>query len=136
MTENFGLERLRDSSLSLAKGERDLRNLTVVDPDGEEIGTVQALYVDTVERKVRFLDVRGGGLLGVGDAAWLIPVEAIHHVRDDRVRVGQSRKHIEQGPAYDPRLVTDEGYWAGLSGWYGYPPYWLGWPVTPAPRRR
>ncbi len=35
------------------------------------------IYVDTGERKVRFLDAGAGGFLGIGEKHFMIPVEAV-----------------------------------------------------------
>jgi sporulation protein YlmC with PRC-barrel domain len=62
---------------------QDVRGLDVYDEDGDRIGTVEDLYADAQERKVRFLDVSGGGVLGLGEKRFLVPVEAVSEVRED-----------------------------------------------------
>lgn len=121
----LALERLGDSDLELAEGERDIRNMKVVDADGNELGTVTGLYVDLGERAVRFLMVRGGGILGIGDRELLIPADAIRSVHDV-VRLGHSHLQVAQSPRYQPDLVDKRWYWEGMYGWYGYPPFWAG----------
>ena len=59
-----GLVKLSDSEFVLEDRTQDIRGLDVYDKNGEEIGTVEGLYADTEERKVRFLDVGAGGYLG------------------------------------------------------------------------
>jgi hypothetical protein len=121
MTPVTRFERLSQSDLRLAEGEEDLRDRTVIDMHGEEIGTVRGLYIDIDERTVRFLLVRGGGLLGIGDREYLVPVEGIDSFDSERVRLRHDRAHVENGPAYDPDLEPDPPYWVGLYGYYGYP---------------
>jgi hypothetical protein len=87
--------------------------------------------VDAADRTFRFLLVRGGGILGIGDRELLIPVEAIRRV-DDAVRLGHSHLQVAQAPAYQPDLVDQRWYWEGMYGWYGYPPFWGG-PIGMAP---
>ena len=62
----------------------------------------------------------------------VIPVEAITQISDTTVHVTQTRQHIAGAPPYDPDLVhedvaegayADTGYYSGLYGYYGYPPY-------------
>ncbi len=65
----FGLVRLSDTEFILEDQTQDIRGLDVYDSDGEEIGTVEHLYVDEEENEVRFLDyARSGGRMGPG--AW------------------------------------------------------------------
>lgn len=133
-TANIGLERLVDLPLRLADNEPDLRGLDVHDADGEKLGTVSSLFVDESDRRVRFLEVSGGGILGLGDREILIPVEAISRF-DDKGGVHLSRmsSRIQDAPAYDPTLIDDRTYWEHVYGWYGYPPFWAAGvaPMTP-----
>ena len=51
------LIKLRDSDLPRDANARALLDGDVYDRDGEKIGTVKDLYVDTEDADVRFLDV-------------------------------------------------------------------------------
>ncbi len=62
-TDQHQLVKLSDTELRLQEPEQDIRGLDVYDSDGNQIGTVEDLYVDLEERKVRFLDVGAGGFL-------------------------------------------------------------------------
>jgi hypothetical protein len=57
----LGHIRLSDSEFTLEDWVHDIRGLDVYDKGGEEIGTVEGLYVDEEVRKARFLDVGAGG---------------------------------------------------------------------------
>ena len=122
------LRRLSDIGLTVADPAEDIRKRQVIDRDGEEIGTVNDLFVDERERHVRFLEVASGGFLGLGQTKFLIPVDAITNIRDDTVTVNQTRERIAAAPPYDPDLIhrdTGEwGYYGDVYQYYGYPPYW------------
>lgn len=120
------LERLSDSDLELADGERDVRGLDVTDANGEEMGTVTGIYVDPTEAKVRFIQVRGGGVLGLGDREHIIPTEAIDRIDDDKLTISHRREYVMGGPTYDPTLVPQRSYWDNVYGYYGYPMFWGG----------
>lgn len=119
------LTKLHDTDLTLADGELDVRGKKVVDETGEEIGDVDALYVDRDEAKVRFLAVRYGAVLGLGGSETLIPVEAVRSVNGDQVQLGHGRQQIGGAPRYDPDL-RQEPRWEDYYGYYGYLPYWGG----------
>ena len=134
MTETPGLERLDQTDLALGEGQLDLRNRTVVDAAGDEVGAVDALYVDTEERRVRMLLVRAGGFVGLGATEYLVPVEAIDRIDgEDRVHLGRPRADILGAPRYDPELVETSAYWDDIYGYYGYAPYWGGLTGAPPP---
>jgi len=118
------LVKLGDTDLTVADPREDVRGRAVVDRHGEEIGTVDALMLDERENKVRFLRVGTGGFLGIGGRRFLIPVDAVSRVDDERVHVDQTRERIVGAPAYDPDLTYDQDYYGGLYGYYGYAPYW------------
>lgn len=101
---HFGLVKLNEAGLTVADPAQDIRGRTVVDRAGEAIGHVSDLFVDDRER-VRLVEVRAGGFLGVGDRHFLLPIEAVVEVTADRVRVDRTREHIVASPAYDPQLV-------------------------------
>ena len=121
-----GLVRLDDTDLTLARVEDDVRGMTVVSSDGEEIGKVHGLYVDAAERRVRLLDVEHGGLLGLGAEHRLIPVDAVVEVTDERVVIGRTRPEIASAPGYHPDLKEIEPLdnLDELYGYYGMTPFW------------
>jgi sporulation protein YlmC with PRC-barrel domain len=129
-----GLSRLDQSDLTLAEGELDIRGRDVTDVDGEELGSVTGLFIDEQERRVRFLEVKGGGILGLGDEVTLVPVEAVRAIHEDRIQLDHPSSRIAGAPRYDPRL-TEQPNWAEVYGYYGYPPYWPPGPMPGVPPR-
>ncbi len=133
------LIKLSDSGLMLADPAEDVRGRTVRDSDGEEIGTVEDLLIDSGEAKVRFLLVEHGGILGIGAKPSYVPVEAISTITEDEIRLSHSRQRVSESPRYDPELADESKYYADLYGYYGYAPFWGGpgymGSVYPPPRR-
>jgi sporulation protein YlmC with PRC-barrel domain len=117
------LFRLSESQLTVANPAEDVRDRTVLDSAGEEVGKVEDLMVDNQDRRVRFLLVSSGGFLGFGTTTFLIPVDAITRVDEGHVYVVQTREHITGGPRFTPELVQEPD-WEGAYGYYGYMPYW------------
>ena len=117
------LVKLSDSEFRLVDRAADVRGLGVFDQNGEQMGSVEDLYVDPEERKVRFLDVGAGGLLGLGEKHFLVPVEAVGEVREDRVVVAHKRQKVAGSPLFDADVVPQPAYQDELYKYYGYPPY-------------
>lgn len=115
---------LGDTDLTVADPREDIRGRKVLDRQGEDLGQVDGLLIDESEAKVRFLRVASGGFLGLGEQAFLLPVDAITDITRDHVRVDQTREQIAGAPAYDPELANDRDYYGSLYGYYGYGPYW------------
>ena len=118
-----GLVRLSDSGLVLEDRTQDVRGLDVYDRDGDQLGTVEDLYADAEERKVRFLDVGAGGFLGLGEKRFLIPVEAVSEVREDGVVVvDQKRRKVAESPLFDADVVPQPPHQDEIYKYYGYLP--------------
>ena len=119
------LENLNNSNLTLSDAGDDIRGRKVIDRHDAEIGHVSSLFIDPEERKVRMLEVRAGGFLGLGERHFLVPMGAVVSVDKKEVRINQSREHVLNSPAYDPKLIQlpVSGYWEPFYGYYGLPPY-------------
>lgn len=132
------LIRLSDTGLTLADPEADIRGMTVVDRGGEEVGTVDDLFIDESERHIRFLQVGSGGFLGIGKEKRLIPVDAVTEI-DEQVHINQDRGLIAAGPGYDPELtpIPERPDIEEIYGHYGVMPFWgtgYIYPVHPVKR--
>jgi sporulation protein YlmC with PRC-barrel domain len=127
------LVKLADTKLTIDPDE-DVRGQRVYDRGEQEIGKVADLLVDEAERRVRFIEVESGGVLGIGAKEVLIPVDAISYVGEDGVRVDQTRDRISGAPRYDPSL-DEQKYWTDVYGYWGYNPFWAAGYRPPVPRR-
>lgn len=99
---------------------RDLIHRAPIDPENHLIGYVRDLLIYEVW-KVRFLHVTVGGLLGVGDRRFLIPVEAVERVSGGFVTIEQSREKVRGAPGLDPNIVLQPDPRRGIYEYHGYP---------------
>lgn len=118
------LIQLSDSDRMLADPAEDIRGREVRDKDGEDLGRVDDLLIDTDEGKVRMLRVEHGGILGFGATPSFIPVDAVTAVEQDAVVIDQSRDRVAGAPRYDPDTVDQREFYDNLYNYYGYLPYW------------
>lgn len=95
---NTELAKLSETDLTLADSTEDIRGRKVVDSNGEDMGHVGALFIDRDERKVRLLEIRAGGFLGIGDRHFLLPVEAITELAKNEVHINQTRDRVVNIP--------------------------------------
>jgi sporulation protein YlmC with PRC-barrel domain len=122
-TTQSRLHRLGDNDLRLEHPSEDIRGRTVLDSNGEEIGTVDELFIDDRERRVRYIQVASGGFLHLGQTKFLIPSDAISSVNDVNVHVDSTRERISGVPVYDPKVI-DDPYLTRVSKYFGREPYW------------
>ncbi len=103
------LVKLSGSGLRLQDRASDVRGLAVFNHDGEQLGSVEDFYVDTLEREVRFLEVGAGGFMGLGEKHFLIPVEAVK-IYEDGVTVDQSREEVNESLSLKTKVIPEAAY--------------------------
>jgi sporulation protein YlmC with PRC-barrel domain len=102
----IGLIRLGDSDFVPANPEQDIRGKAVYDAEGQRIGSVGDPYIGRQEREVRFLEVGAGGFLRMGEKHFLVPVEAVVEVTEDRVTIEPGRTEKVDGLApFDTKVA-------------------------------
>lgn len=114
------LIRLRDTGQTVSDPADDLRGRRVQDKDGQDIGTVQDLLVDSADHKIRMLRLEHGGILGFGATSSFVPVQAISRITDDTVHINQASDTVAGAPRYDPELADQSEYYINTFGYYGY----------------
>lgn len=128
---------LSETDQTIADPDLDVRDREVVAADQEKIGTVEDIIVDDEEWRARFLRVGSGGLLGVGKEHFLVPVDVVTGIDDERVHIDRARAGLSDVPGYDPEVTEEPDYYENVYGWWDLTPYWgpgYSYPKTP-PRR-
>jgi sporulation protein YlmC with PRC-barrel domain len=115
------LVKMSDSDLRLEEPWQDIRGLDVYDVHGEQIGSVEDLYVDRDSRQPRFLEVSAGGFLGIGKKHFLIPIEEVSRdIDEERVTVNQPRDKVVESPDFDPDDVSNPDIQRAIRAYYGH----------------
>jgi len=111
-----------DSVVRVEERWHDVRDLDVYDINGEQIGTVESLYVERESGVPRFVVVSAGGLLGLGKEYRLIPVEDVSRdVGAERVTVTQNRDKVMGSPDFEPDEVPKPDVQRAVRAYYGLP---------------
>jgi sporulation protein YlmC with PRC-barrel domain len=129
---NATIHKLSETGNTITPAADDIRGRTVKDKNGEAIGKVHDLLIDDQERKVRFLLVEHGGVLGFGHTISFIPVDAITEISEHEVAINHSREHVAAAPPYDPELIADSTFHGRIYSHYGHNPFWDDGYVYPA----
>ena len=115
--ENDGgskLVKLEDFDGELEEYWQDARGSKVFDRNGDEIGTVDDLYVYEDASAVHLLKVEVEG------RSFLVPVDAVTSVSEDGVEVEQGKGTITDSPEYDSEDVPDSKTSHEVFTHYGY----------------
>ncbi|GAB2604777.1 PRC-barrel domain-containing protein [Kribbella endophytica] len=81
-----------------AENLRDWSGHKVIDPDGDKVGELEAVYVDTSTDEAAFVTVKVGLL---GKRLVFVPVDGAT-VSPNAVRVRYPKKLIHEAPSIDP----------------------------------
>jgi sporulation protein YlmC with PRC-barrel domain len=120
----MGLIRMGESSFVPQNLEDDVRGKDVYDPEGQRVGSVEDLYIDRQEREVRFLEVGSGGILGIGQKRFLVPVEEVVKVAEEWVAIEPGRTEKVEGPApFDAKVAPSPTADERRAEDYASPPY-------------
>jgi sporulation protein YlmC with PRC-barrel domain len=118
-TEGSDLVKASDSDSALEdRAQDDVRGREVRDHGGEEIGTVEDVYVDREGATPRFLVVVSAAP-GFAGGRFLIPTEAVSGMSADQVMLNQDRNKVADSPSFERE--PDRRYQAALYRYYGYP---------------
>src|ERR687889_744762 len=115
----MALIKLRDSDRPRDATAKALLDGDVYDRDGEKIGTVKDLYIDTEEEDVRFLEVGVGGFLGLGEKHIMVPMEAVTDTSGGGGTIEESRQKVEGSPELDTKGVPEDAYQQEVYDYYG-----------------
>ncbi len=113
--ERSRLVKLEDFDGELEEPWQDVQGLKVFDKNGDEVGTVEDLYVYEDAQAVHLLKVAGD------EGPFLIPVDAVTSASEDGVNVEQDKDVISGSPEFDSDDVPDLETSRAAYEHFGYP---------------
>ena len=113
--EGSGLVRLEDFQGELEEPWQDVQSLKVFDKNGDEVGTVEDLYVYADAEAAHLLKVTGN------EGTILIPVDAVTNASKEGVNIEQDKDLILGSPKFDSNDVPDSDTSRAAYAHFGYP---------------
>ncbi|HEU0164678.1 MAG TPA: PRC-barrel domain-containing protein [Thermomicrobiales bacterium] len=96
---------LRDSAMTIANRDDDIRGRHVVDANDGEIGWINDLLLGDDAGEISYLDVTCGWFFGYWRSHELIPVIDILDIDDETVHIDRAAGEHPHLPAYHPALT-------------------------------
>ncbi len=115
MAEGENIVKLDDFEGEVAEHWQDARGRKVLDVHGDEVGTVEELYVWEGPSTVHLIAVSGE------ERNFLIPVHAVTNADEEAVTLETSRDKVMQSPDFDSEDVPDDETRRAAFEYYGYP---------------
>ncbi|GAA4793102.1 PRC-barrel domain-containing protein [Actinomycetospora chlora] len=100
-----------------AENIRDWRGRPVVDHEGDKVGTLDAVYVDTLTDEAAFVTVRISSLFGKTHLAFAPLNGAV--VTPDHLKLAFGRDLVREAPSIDPDGELSAADEPGVFGHYG-----------------
>lgn len=106
----------------------------VVNREGEQLGSIKDLMIDLDDAQIAYAVLSFGGVLGLGDKLFAIPLEALtfgsRSREDHTVILDVDKDVLKNAPGFDKEhWPNDAQYEAGwlldIYEYYGYSPYWI-----------
>ena len=107
--------RLDDFEGELEEDWQNARGSKVLDKNGEELGTVEELYVWEGPSTVHLIEVDGD------ERNFLIPSHSVTNVDDDGVKLELGKNKLMDSPEFESDDVPDPETRRAAFGYYGYP---------------
>lgn len=74
---------------------------TVYNLEGEKIGNIKDMVIYPEEAKVAYAVLSFGGIMGIGDKLFAIPIEALKMSDEDEIRIDIDKDRLEDAPSFD-----------------------------------
>jgi len=107
--------RLDDFEGEIEEDWQNARGSKVLDKNGEEVGTVEELYIWEGPSTVHLIEVDGD------ERNFLIPSHAVTNVDDDGVKLELGKDKLMQSPELESDDVPNPETRRAAFGYYGYP---------------
>lgn len=79
----------------------ELKGANVYNPQGENLGTIKDLMIDTVTGRVNYAVLSFGGFLGLGDKYFAVPVQALTIDIKDNIILDVDKERLKNAPGFD-----------------------------------
>lgn len=101
----------------------------VVNPQGESLGDIKDFMIDTENGRVVYAVLSFGGLWGMGDKLFALPMDALRVDTNKERFVTDIRKdQLENAPGFDkdnwPKTAAQRDFVDRVYSHYGYEPYY------------
>ena len=101
---------------------------SVKNRQGENLGDLKEIMVDTNSGRVAYAVLSFGGFLGLGDKYFAIPWDAFTvNTSDETLILNVDKERLENAPGFDKDnwpSGADHDYLTSIYDYYQYEPYW------------
>jgi hypothetical protein len=101
---------------------------TIKNPQGKDLGTMKDLVVSPSDNRVVYAVLSFGGVLGLGEKLFAVPLHALKHAAEAKTFVLEiAPEQLHNAPEFNQNnwpQMTDPQWIATVYTFYGLQPYW------------
>lgn len=113
---------------SIVKANKEVVGRKVINLQGEDLGKVEEVMIDSVPGRVAYAVLSFGGFLGMGDKLFAVPWEALNYSpSQDAFVINVEKNVLKSAPGFDKNNwpnMTDTRWRSEVYNYYGARPYW------------
>lgn len=107
---------------SQSQSAEQILGMSVVAQDGENIGEIQDIKIDTRNGRINYVTVQKGGVMGIGgDEGIAVPLEAFQFTGEN-AQLTVDKTKLDNAPKQED--LSDQGFQQELQSHYGVSPAW------------
>ncbi len=115
-------------SSPIVKVDKEVVGRKVVNPQGESLGKIEEVMLDSVPGRVAYAVLSFGGFLGIADKLFAVPWNSLHYDPQLEAFVLRAdKKFLENAPGFDKDNwpdMADTGWRSTVYTYYSAKPYW------------
>jgi sporulation protein YlmC with PRC-barrel domain len=116
------------ANTGIVRVNKDVIGKKVVNLQGEDVGDIEEVVIDSVASRVTYAVMSFGGFLGIGDKLFAVPWVSLQYDKADDVFVMKAdRDLLKNAPGFDKDNwpdMSDPTRLSEIYKYYGSEPYW------------
>lgn len=119
---------MADTTIPQTLSATSLNNTNVVNLEGENVGKIEDLMIDLNSGHVTYAVLSFGGVLGIGNKLFAVPLAALTlNTEDENFVMNVDKETLENAPGFDKDnwpLTVDGDWLRDVYAYYELEPYW------------
>jgi sporulation protein YlmC with PRC-barrel domain len=112
----------------IVKANKEVNGRKVINRQGESLGKVEEVMIDSVPGRVAYAVVSFGGFLGLGDKLFAVPWNSLDwDVEREAFVMNADKEFLKNAPGFDKNdwpNMSDTSWRSNVYSYYSATPYW------------
>jgi len=128
MQNDMSKTNMTDTQATMTDRASKIIGMTVQDPQGEKLGSINDITFDNHTGRVAFAVLGSGGIMGLGEKYYAVPWKALSmNTAGDALILNVDKEKLKNAPSFDKSNwpdFADRAWGMQIYRFYGQQPYW------------